>query len=123
MIFSPEMEPNTLTLIDWQFMLRGPGVVDVGLFCMTSLPVEKRRAWEDELVLTYLCELEGRQVREWPSWFKEAWRRMAFMLAANMVRNAPVFDFQNADVVAFVRQLFARYDAAVQDHDALQLLH
>ena len=44
------------------------------------------------------------------------------MLAANMVRNAPVFDFENEAVLAFVRQLFDRYDAAVEDHGALQLL-
>jgi aminoglycoside phosphotransferase (APT) family kinase protein len=122
MIFLPEENPDSMTLIDWQFMLRGPGVVDIAVFCMLSLQVDHRRAWENELVLGYLSELEGRAILEWPDSLKEAWRRMALFNAFQMIRNIPVFDLANEDVVQFVRELFTRFEAAVDDHAALDLL-
>jgi hypothetical protein len=108
-------------LIDWQFVVSGPGVWDVGAFCVMGLPVEQRRAWELELGLIYLSELSGEAVAAWPRWFREAYPRFAVSFAAHMIRNTPVFDFDDPNVVAIVRELMLRADRAIEDHDARHL--
>jgi len=108
-------------LIDWRCAVRGPGVWDVSIFCIMSLPVERRRAWERELILVYLSELEGKPVSAWPVWFEEAYAHVAISIVAHMIRNTPVFDFEDPNVVAIVRELFLRIDRAIEDHDARRL--
>ena len=40
---------DTVTMIDWQTVLRGPAAMDLTSFCATSLTVEQRRAGEADL--------------------------------------------------------------------------
>ena len=109
------------TLIDWQFAVSGPGVWDVGTFCVMSLPVENRRRWEKELGLIYLSEVEGKSVTKWPAWFEEAYARVAVSFAAHLIRNAPVFDFDDENVVVILREFFRRVVQTIEDHDAWHL--
>ncbi|MCC6433892.1 MAG: aminoglycoside phosphotransferase family protein [Acidimicrobiales bacterium] len=42
-----------VTILDWQTALIGNGAMDVASLLVTSLTVEHRRAWEDELLIHY----------------------------------------------------------------------
>lgn len=121
LMFPSAQSSQNPTLIDWQFAVAGPGVWDVGAFCVMSLPVEDRRSWEKELGLLYLSEIAGTSVATWPTWFEEAYARVAVSFAAHLIRNAPMFDFDDEDVVAIVRELFLRVDQTIEDHGAQQL--
>lgn len=48
---------DTVTMIDWQTALRGPGPMDLTSFVATALTVEDRRAWDDGLIDRYAQEL------------------------------------------------------------------
>ncbi len=122
MLFRPKDQPMEVALIDWQALLSGPGVCDVAMLAFVSLPVDRRREWEHDLVLGYLADVGEDATGTWPSWFEEAWCRMAIFLAANMIRNTPVFDLSNQGIRDFVSVLCARIDAAIQDHQALRYL-
>lgn len=47
----------SVTMIDWQTALRGPGPMDLTSFVATALTVEDRRAWEGELIDRYAREV------------------------------------------------------------------
>lgn len=44
---------GTVTILDWQTALVGNGAMDLTSFLLTSLSVDNRRAWQDELVDLY----------------------------------------------------------------------
>lgn len=44
---------TSVTMIDWQTALRGPGTMDLTSFVATALAVEDRRAWEEDLIDGY----------------------------------------------------------------------
>lgn len=48
---------TSVTMIDWQTALRGPGTMDLTSFVATALTVEDRRAWDGELIDGYAREL------------------------------------------------------------------
>ena len=110
------------TLIDWQFFVEGPGVWDVGAFCVMSLRAEDRAAWEKELGLVYLSEIEGKSVTSWPAWFEEAYVRVAVSFAAHLFRNAPMFDFSDENVVEVAREFFKRVDRMIEEHEGQRFL-
>jgi hypothetical protein len=57
---------------DWQVLRRGPGMRDVAYFMVTSLPVETRRAHEEQLVRSYVGALKAGGV---DLSFDDAWHR------------------------------------------------
>jgi thiamine kinase-like enzyme len=48
---------GTVTILDWQTALVGQGAMDLASFLATSLTVDHRRAWEDELIGRYAAEV------------------------------------------------------------------
>lgn len=64
-------------LLDWQLSMRGCFMHDVGYYIQTSLSVGNRRAWQRDLITSYLERLRAEGV-ESPPTFDEAW--MAYRL-------------------------------------------
>lgn len=48
-----------IVVVDWQTAMRTTGASDLAMFCATSLTVEDRRAWEDELLDRYRAGLDA----------------------------------------------------------------
>ncbi len=48
---------NDVVILDWQTALLGGGAMDVASFLATSLSVEHRRDWEEELMALYAAEV------------------------------------------------------------------
>ncbi len=53
---------DTVTMIDWQTALRGPGAMDLSCFIVTGLTIDNRRALEDELIDQYRTALAAEGV-------------------------------------------------------------
>jgi hypothetical protein len=111
-------DKSGFALIDWQSVLIGPGVVDLGFFLFCSLTVENRRAWQEQLVATYseASSIEG------SGNLTLALQRMALFAAFNTIRNAPVIDLSKPEVAALWGALTERAYAAVEDTGALDLI-
>jgi hypothetical protein len=121
MIFSGDAD-ESITLIDWQSVLRAPGVCDVAFFATIGLTVSDRREWENELVRRYLQSTHGWSEDIWPAWFEMAWCRMSLFGAFNCLRNVTVMDMTNPTTKAFMCAWIERTCAAAEDHNALQYL-
>jgi len=104
------------TILDWQLLMRGPGIVDVCTFLIYTVPSGDRRAWQQDLLERYL---DSSRV---PDGARTAFGRMALVLAFNLVRSASVFDVENAEHMAVMTTLLERSCAAVEDLDALALV-
>ncbi len=65
LIFSSPGEPPAVTVIDWQSVASGPGVVDLSLFIVGALSVADRRAAEFDLLSRYHRLLVEHGVREY----------------------------------------------------------
>jgi hypothetical protein len=68
--------PEGSGLLDWQLMVRGYCMHDVNYLITTALPVNIRRAEEQNLLRFYLAKLADYGVATPPS-FEEAWREYA----------------------------------------------
>ncbi len=58
----------TVTMIDWQTALRGPGPMDLTSFVATALTVEDRRAQEEGLIARYADGLAAHGHQVDPAW-------------------------------------------------------
>ena len=56
---------RSVTVLDWQRVAVGKGPIDVAFFTVLSLPPEKRRAWQWDLVAMYHEGLLERGVRDY----------------------------------------------------------
>lgn len=84
---------DSVTMIDWQTALRGPGAMDLTSFVATALTVEDRRQLEDGLIERYGQELvtHGRPVD--PAWLQRSYDENLLwwmgQFANNLSRLAP----------------------------------
>ena len=83
----------SVTMIDWQTALRGPGPMDLTSFVATALTVEDRREWEDELIHRYASGLEERGWRIDRDWLLRSYDENLLwwmgQFANNLSRLAP----------------------------------
>lgn len=107
---------GAMSLIDWQFPFRGPGIWDLSILVCYGLTVADRRAWQQDLFERYF---DGGQI---PDWVHAAYRRAALFMVFNMVRNAVLLDLTNAGAQALMKVFVERSCAAVEDAGALDLL-
>lgn len=119
LLFAPD---GSCTVVDWQTVSWGPAMADASYFLGGGLPVEDRRAHEEELLRAYHDELVRLGVRDlsWEDCFRE-YRRQAFggvlmAIAASML----VVRTERGDDM-FMTTL-ARHCQQVLDLDALELL-
>jgi aminoglycoside/choline kinase family phosphotransferase len=55
-------DDGSVSVIDWQMAMRGPGQADLVYFCANNLTIEMRRAHEDELIERYVDGLHANGV-------------------------------------------------------------
>lgn len=72
MLFDIHGQPGTMATLDWQTVKVGPGLWDAAYFLGGSLPLEMRRASEEQLVKTYHEALLSYGVRDY-AW-NDCWR-------------------------------------------------
>ncbi len=96
---------SRVTVLDWQTTLMGAGEMDLASFLVTSLGVEDRRRWEDELIEQY-SDAVGRAVEEVRAGFRRhLWWWMA-LYANNLSRIDPTDERGEAMFSATVQRTF-----------------
>lgn len=87
-----DSEP-TVTIIDWQTALRGPGAMDLSSFLMTSLTIADRRVTEDDLIARYLDGLAAAGVDVDRGWLERSYDETILwwmgQFASNLARLTP----------------------------------
>ena len=111
----PEMP---FALVDWQLTWRTNPGVDLAWFLNQSLPVELRRAHEEELLDLYLTELAANGVRDYAR--EQLWEdyklSTLWRFYAPVVVGAGDFDMANERGLALAEALLRRNAAAIDDH-------
>lgn len=83
----------SVTMIDWQTALRGPGPMDLTSFVATALTVDDRRRWEDGLIARYAAGLAERGHPVDPAWLARSYDENLLwwmgQFANNLSRLAP----------------------------------
>ena len=65
-LFATPEGGRPVTVVDWQSFGYGPGASDIGYFVAGAVPVDMRRACEDELLRVYTDELERQGADPYP---------------------------------------------------------
>ena len=114
---------SEVALIDWQLMSRLHPGWDIAYFLGTSLPVEQRRQWQDDLLARYLDGLKAGGVRDY-----DARRLLADLRLGSMAMTViPIlggasFDISNERSTALFGAILNRSLTSVLDHDCVALL-
>lgn len=108
-------------LCDWQCLSRGHWARDFAYAVTAALPVEDRRAWEKDLLSSYLDALEAAGGPRVP--FDVAWLRYrqqtpgALVMWTPVLRHSPLLpDMQPEDVSI---EMIRRMATAIDDLEAL----
>ena len=114
---------DPLLVVDWQIVMRGPGIYDLAYFLSQSVTVERRRAVERRAVETYRRRLVELGVD--PPSVEELWDgyRLAslFCVCYPLIAGGTV-DPADERAVALCRQMTERCISVVEDLDAVALL-
>ena len=123
LIFGDGVRTPLLTMLDWQVVLRGPGIYDLGYFLSQSLSIEDRRAHEADLLALYHDHLRQRGVQHCAREDLYQTYRMVslFCLVYPMIAGAAV-DMENPRALDLLRCMASRAWATIEDHHAMDLL-
>ncbi|MGA8544890.1 MAG: phosphotransferase [Mycobacterium sp.] len=113
---------DLLKIVDFQFVSRGVGVVDVAYLISQGLPTQVRRGHDEQLVREYLAWLTDGGVTDYS--FDEAWRH--YRLASAYLMLLPVITLVGWDTMpersrALCLKLTERAVAAIDDLNATQV--
>ncbi|MGH2611164.1 MAG: phosphotransferase, partial [Tepidiformaceae bacterium] len=115
---------ESLAVVDWQIMSRGPAVFDAAYFLGGSLEPGVRRAAEQDLLREYHESLLSGGVVDYD--FDTMWedyrRSMCFLLYIPVVGVGEVLDLTNERGIALFNAMTNRYCTAVEDLEAWELL-
>ena len=122
MLFGSDDAARRFVAVDWQTVSWGQVMTDVSYFLGGSLPVEDRRAHEEDLVREYHEHLHAHGVRGF-SWEDcwEGYRRQSFLGILMTVGPAMLVERTDRGDEMFLVSL-ARYAQQVLDLDAMPLL-
>jgi hypothetical protein len=123
LFFSTNPE-RPLIVCDWQGTSRATGAIDFAYFVAGSLPVEDRRAHEDDLMRRYHALLQEGGVRDYTLDHLRSHYRQVFggaAAAAGMVGLANIPE-SNERGRLLLETITARYMAASEDLDSMSLL-
>ena len=111
-----------VTAIDWQFVCRSRGMLDVGYFIGLDLDPVLRREHEHDLIDAYLAALHARGVRGYE--VPAAWDdyRRALLLGFAVFLIGAAGEQPNARMVRVHEVGLARLAAAIEDTDAFDVL-
>ena len=121
--FYSDTDPDFFGVIDWQFLLRGRGVLDVGAFLGGNLPVEERRAHEMRLLKAYHAILLGYGVTGYS--FEACLQDYRFAMLdglARMVISIGSGNLRDEQERTHREDIWPRYRAALLDLEVADLL-
>lgn len=121
LMFEPADESAAPYVVDWQFVARGRGVMDVAYYLTQSGPAELAAAHERELVERYHEELCSGGVTDYSAarcW--EDYRRFAYYALVYPVFAAGFADPENADQRAAISVILERAVSAILRLDAAE---
>ena len=122
-IFFHDDEQGNLSVVDWQICFRNGGAMDLAYFMSQSLPVDERRAHEEELVRAYHDTLVSCGVDDYTR--DDLWRdyrRGILFCFCYPMTTAGQLELVNQRAVALVRTIMERSVAAIDDLDATELI-
>jgi thiamine kinase-like enzyme len=113
---------GVVTLLDWQFCMRGPGVWDVANFLAASVTTDNRRAWEDDLVRRYHAQLTTAGVTGYD--WDRCWRDYRYAIGQQAWSTLPMgeLDSGNERGKLLLETLTPRYLAAAHDLGVVEML-
>ena len=123
LLFGDGVQTPLLTMLDWQIVLRGPGIYDLGYFLSQSLSTEDRRAHEADLLALYHDHLRQQGVQNCEKEeLYQAYRLVSlYCLVYPMIAGAAV-DTANPRALDLLRCTASRAWATIEDHHAVDLL-
>ncbi|MFI4974134.1 MAG: phosphotransferase [Caulobacterales bacterium] len=115
--------PTSLTVVDWQIVLRGPGMFDLAYLLAGNLSVEDRRAAEGELVRLYHDTLLAGGVTgyDWETCWRDYRTFVLFGWLWPVIAIGSL-DTANERGVAFFREWSRRVCTAILDLNAAETL-
>ena len=123
LFFGTGPDDQTVTVIDWQSIGRGPGAYDLAYILGGSLTIENRREHEDRLVRRYHDLLVGHGVTGYS--FDELWtdyRRSHLVNTAVPVLTGGTMDLANERGRNLIGTLGQRHFTAVVDLHSVELI-
>ncbi len=108
---------GAVTVLDWQTALMGDGAMDVASLLATSLTIENRRAWEDDLLAGY-ADASGRPRAE----IRLAVRHHLLWWMALYANNLSRLDQSDPQAAELSAHTVRRTFTAAADHQVGQLL-
>ena len=113
---------GVVTVLDWQFCMRGPGPWDIANFLAASITTDNRRAWEDDLVHRYHDGLFAAGVQDY-GWDR-CWRDYRYAVGQQAWSTLPMGDLDpgNERSRLLLDTLIPRYHAAATDLDVAEML-
>ncbi len=123
LLFGDGVGSPLLTVLDWQIVLRGPGIFDLGYFLSQSLSIEDRRAHEADLLALYHDQMIQRGVKNGDrEQLRQAYRLVSlYCLVYPMIAGAAI-DPENPRALELLHCLASRAWTTIEDHNAVELL-
>jgi len=118
-----DVGPDPLTVIDWQLVLQNAGISDIAYFMSQSVPIERRRDMESDLVTHYrdrLVELGVDAPTRDELW--DAYRVFTMFCTVFPVVGGGTVDPDDERGVALARTMMDRAVTASEDLGAVSLL-
>jgi len=114
---------GTVVVIDWQSISKGGGAADVAYFLSQNLPVEDRRAHEDDLLHAYHDELGAGGVTDYPfDQFFDDYRVGVIYGWIIPVFAVGTLDSSSERAIALWTSVIERSQAAIFDHKAYEFI-
>ena len=112
-----------LTAIDWQVVLRGPGVFDLGYFMSQSLTVEDRRAHEKDLLTDYYNRLIQQNVPNITfEQIYETYRKVCLYCLCYLMIAGAALDLSSPRSLQLLHAGASRAWSAIEDLNSIEFL-
>lgn len=119
---STEGEPP-FSVVDWQLIKLGRGVIDMAYFLGWSVDLDMRRANEMDLLRTYHTALMQKGIRDYSfDQCLQDYRQSMFYLFSLLVTGLAIVDFSSEKQAVLAATMIERAVASLQDHNVKDLL-
>ncbi|CAI8027336.1 hypothetical protein GBAR_LOCUS15636 [Geodia barretti] len=121
--FSNDAHPQPLVVFDWEFCVRGRGACDVATFISEAFPSRQRGEVELDLLRTYHTVLLDNGVSGYS--FEECWHdyRLSMLeIFVFWIITGGYCNFESERATVYLHNTLARFDAAISDLAATELL-
>ena len=111
-----------MTMLDWQTALRGPGAMDLASFVATSLTIENRQAWEDQLIARYANGLRSAGVEVDDAWLRRSYDENLLWWMGQFANNLARLEPDDPEAQAALDTMIERTYTAGHDRNVGRLL-